>query len=70
MDDRQWEKPQLQWSGKLETALPVSADEHFSEDEGVLTFGNNPKKWLYSKKLFAPRTAEDAVSEFLSGRAN
>jgi hypothetical protein len=68
LDDRQWEKPQLQWRGELAAALPVNADEHFSEDEGVLTFGDNPKKWLYSKKLFAPRPAEDAVTEFLSCR--
>jgi len=70
MDDRQWEKPQLQWRGKLEAALPVRADEAFSEDEGVLTFGDNQKKWLYSKKLFASRTAEDVISEFLSPRDN
>jgi hypothetical protein len=67
LDDRQWESPQLQWHGKLESALPVNTDESASEDEGHLTFGNMPRKWRYSRKLFVPATAEEALTKFLSG---
>jgi hypothetical protein len=68
LDDRRWEKPQLRLTKKLNDALPVKAGKDYSEDIGVLTFGDMTQKWGFSKELFAPETAEEVVSQFLAGK--
>jgi hypothetical protein len=55
---------------KRDAALLIDADERFSEGQGVLSFGNNPKRRLYPKKPLAPRNAQDEVSELLSSLCN
>jgi hypothetical protein len=69
LDDRRREEPRILWKSKLQDALPVSADETWSEEAGVLHFGNRTKGWLYSKNLFSQEPVEVAISRFLSGSA-
>jgi hypothetical protein len=69
LDDRRREEPRI-WRARLVDALPVQAteikDENWSARAGDLYFGNNPRKWIYSKNLFAHEHVQEVVTRFLS----
>jgi hypothetical protein len=67
LDDRRLEEPRIKWRFKLDSALPVDADENWSTTTGVFGFGNRTKELLYTKELFTNEPAAIAINRFLSG---
>jgi hypothetical protein len=67
LDERRLEEPRIRWKSRLQDALPVSTDDTWSTEAGVLHFGNQSKGWLYSKHLFTQEPVEVAIGKFLSG---
>jgi hypothetical protein len=67
LDDRRLEEPRIKWRFKLDSVLPVHADENWSTTAGVLGFGNRTQKLLYTKEMFTNEPAAVVINHFLSG---
>jgi len=74
LDDRQFEKPRVEWRQKLENVLPVRtyeltspAQENWTTKVGVLHFGDGTTELYYSKELFQAESADVVITGFLSG---
>jgi len=65
-DDRKWEEPTKTPGIPLHKMVPIVVNENWSEQEGVVSFGDSPKRWLYSKDLFLNDPPKQAIERFLS----
>lgn len=67
VDDARKEQPKVNWSESKSKFVEVKISTTPKTDKtSFVNFGENHKRWLFTKSIFADNTIENKISEILS----